>query len=120
LPQNLLGLLVIFITGASYEKVLNWENEYIAYNFQYFGVSLGKYIIFGKRSTEIAYKHECGHCKQSEYLGWFYLLIIGLPSLLGNIYDRIFHQKWNNSKRVKWYYSQPWEAWADKLGNVKR
>ena len=34
--------------------------------------------------------HEHGHQKQSMYLGWLYLLIIGLPSALRNITDIVF------------------------------
>lgn len=57
LPQNLLGLLVIFFSKA--EKSSIFENVYYT-NF-YFGVSLGKYIILEKKSdlTDIGY--EQGH-----------------------------------------------------------
>jgi hypothetical protein len=74
---------------------------------------LGKYIVFDNRRTleDNDIKHEMGHQKQSLYLGWFYLIIIGLPSVIGNLIYRI--KKFN-------YYSLPWEKWADKLGNVKR
>ena len=79
----------------------------------YAGVSLGKYIIFDNRRTikDNDIKHEIGHQKQSLYLGWLYLIIIGLPSVTGNLIYRI--------KRFN-YYALPWEKWADKLGNVKR
>ena len=43
--------------------------------------------------------------------GPLYLIIIGLPSAIGNLIHRKF--KFD-------YYKQPWEAWADKLGGVKR
>jgi len=52
-----------------------------------------------------------GHQKQSLYLGWLYLIIIGLPSVTGNLLNRVIDFD---------YYKQPWEAWADKLGGVKR
>ncbi len=76
------------------------------------GVSLGNYIIFDNTIyvDNFSVKHEKGHQKQSLYLGWFYLLIIGLPSLIGNILRRFFEFD---------YYKQPWERWANKLGGIK-
>lgn len=109
LPQNLLGLIVILVTGA---RKSDKKSLYIAVNFPFFGVSLGNYIIFGfKYPQEISYQHERGHQKQSLYLGWLYLLVIGLPSVTGNLLHR----------KIKFdYYKQPWEKWADKLAGVKR
>lgn len=109
-PQNLLGLIVIKLGKAN----RYWQHTriYTCHLF-YAGVSLGKYIVFDNRREidDNDVKHEMGHQKQSLYLGWFYLLIIGIPSVIGNLLYRI--KKFN-------YYNQPWEKWADKLGNVKR
>lgn len=106
LPQNLLGLAVIFFSRAYYLKAIDaWS---IAYRF---GVSLGKYIIVHAECTDVTLRHERGHQKQSLYLGPLYLLVIGLPSAAGNLLHRL----------IKFdYYKQPWEAWADKLGGVTR
>lgn len=121
LPQNLLGLLVILFTGAHKTAISEW----VASKWPPFGVSLGNYIIFGGTGGSVdALKHEQGHQKQSKYLGPLYLLIIGLPSVIGNVFTRI---KWSLSSKdkeaaeriVKYYYKQPWEAWANKLGGVK-
>lgn len=118
LPQNILGLLVILFTGAkntgTHWVIRNPDNT------RYFGVSLGNYIIFGNYPNKKSLKHEQGHQRQSLYLGPLYLLLIGLPSITGNIYDRIVHRNWGYLARVTWYYRQPWEAWADKLGGVVR
>lgn len=86
------------------------------------GISLGKRIIIDSdsRLTENTVRHEYGHQKQSLYLGWLYLILIGLPSVCGNIIDRTLHRKWSINERIEWYYSQPWEKWADKLGVVRR
>lgn len=118
LPQNLLGILVIIFSKGKYEYTTEEKDVYSTK--QSFGVSLGKYIIVNNYGYGDTVKHEYGHCLQSEKLGWLYLLIIGLPSALGNLYDRIAHRSWNYRSRIKWYYSQPWEAWADKLGGVTR
>ena len=115
LPQNLLGLLVIRFTGS-----IKVKDYYVALNRKRWGVSLGKYIIFGYYPNYVSIRHEQGHQKQSLYLGWLYLIIIGIPSFCGNIFDRLFHRKWDVSKRYDWYFSQPWEKWADDLGGVNR
>lgn len=113
--QNIIGLLVIFITGADKQ-----DDYYVTDNTKNrFGVSLGEYIIFSYNPTEISIKHERGHRKQSRMLGPLYF-IIGILSVCGNRYDKWFHKKWSIKKRVKWYYNQPWEKWADKLGGVER
>lgn len=119
LPQNILGLLIILFTRAK-RTTGYWKSE----SLLWFGVSLGNYIIFGRPSMIepriMDYYHEVGHQMQSKRLGWFYLLIIGIPSFFGNVFDRIFHRNWTEHQRMIWYYSQPWEKWADELGNVDR
>lgn len=84
------------------------------------GISLGKRIIIDSDSkiNENTVRHEYGHQRQSLYLGWLYLILIGLPSACGNITDRTLHKKWSIKERNRWYYSQPWEKWADSLGGV--
>ena len=123
LPQNLLGLLVILVTGAHRTA---FKGEWVASKWSWFGVSLGNYIIFGGAGGSVeSLKHELGHQKQSKILGPLYLIIIGLPSITGNIIMRI---RWLLSSKdkeaaerlVKWYYKQPWEKSADKLGGVVR
>ena len=121
LPQNLLGwFLSIFADKLDY--ICNDGKEYRIYFMSLFssGVSLGNYIIFDTAYRayidilDTSVKHEHGHQLQSLYLGPLYLIIIGLPSILGNIVSRIF------GIDSKYYYKQPWEAWADKLGGVIR
>lgn len=121
LPQNILGLLIILFTGAFKTK----DGRYWVTGIGAFGVSLGAYIIFGDMNgryapLENSIKHEQGHQRQSLYLGWLYLLVIGLPSVCVNLWDRLFHKKWLRQKRIDWYYSRYPEHWADKLGDVKR
>ena len=112
LPQNLLGLAVIGVTKATYFHLLGyWAASHKGHRF---GVSLGKYIIISVPTTQKTVHHEKGHQKQSLYLGWLYLPVIGLPSLIGNIIWRIFKLSPNT------YYKQPWEKWADHLGGVER
>lgn len=114
LPQNLIGLFIILIMRAT--KMYEYANRTFIFlcPLFYSGVSLGNYIILDDRCGPFSNNdimHEQGHQKQSLYLGWLYLLIIGIPSIVGNILRRFF---------VFDYYSLLWEKWADKLGGVER
>ena len=123
LPQNILGLLVILVTRAE-KTVAPWE--WVTGKPPRFGVCLGNYIIFGGAGGSIeSIKHEQGHHKQSEILGPFYLILIGIPSFLWNIITRILwifstKKRWWLVTLIKIYYHMPWEYTADKLGGVKR
>lgn len=124
LPQNLAALVLLVYYSDTKKKDLS-EDAGISLHItdkMPSGVSLGNYIILNSISLEDmdCLNHELGHCIQSRLLGWLYLPLIGLPSLLGNVYDRLFHKDWEYSRAVKWYYNQPWEKWADKLGGVRR
>lgn len=114
LPQNLLGLLVILFTGAKKDE---WDGITYFNGKLRGGVSLGNYIIIDRRyyNDTNTIHHERGHQYQSRILGWLYLIVIGIPSGIGNLIWRIpaVYMKYD-------YYKQPWEAWADKLGGVKR
>lgn len=112
LPQNILGVATIFFL-QSYKWDFESDSDiFLHYEKKLGSVSLGDFIILnGYCYTENTVKHERGHQKQSKILGWLYLPLIGLPSVIGNLIHRL----------IKFdYYSQPWEAWADKLGGVRR
>lgn len=124
LPQNVIGAICAF----NYDKLHPYytrDGELIYVYFKSWfrsGVSLGDIIILDNiydksvsiRTLYDAVYHEHGHQKQSRILGPLYLILIGIPSLLGNLVFRLF--KINS----KYYYKQPWERWADKLGGVER
>ena len=120
LPQNLLG--VFLLLWYKREKIYHKLNGRLFYftNEMPSGISLGNYIIMNRDDKEDGMKHEYGHSIQSRILGPLYLIVIGLPSLLGNIYDSVFHKRWKWSDSCRWYYNQPWEKWADELGRVDR
>ena len=120
LPQNLLGLIIKIICKAplytTYKeaKVYTWKLRG--------GISLGQYIFlpYKDESVEDFYvqqdiKHEYGHCIQSQYLGWLFLLIIGLPSLIWAGCFEGYRQRTGMS-----YYDFYTEKSADKLGGVAR
>lgn len=126
LPQNIIGFAVSWFCTKDYRLIEGiWYWFYYREHFFRSAVSLGNYIIADKaycdsNSLENMLMHERGHQAQSRYLGPLYLIAVGLPSLCGNVYDRIFHRNWERLRRELWYYSQPWEAWADRLGGVER
>ena len=124
LPQNIIGT----ICTLNYDKLHPYytkDGDLVDVYFKKWfrsGVSLGDMIILDSMydedvSVKTLYNviyHEHGHQRQSRILGPLYLILIGIPSLLGNLVFRLF--KINS----KYYYKQPWEWWADKLGGVVR
>ena len=116
LPQHILGVVLILLSRAKHER-----HYYVVKKFFNSGISLGKYTILQVDCVhEDTVRHEMGHSIQSKYLGPFYLLFVGLPSIVRNIWDRIGHKKWDYDKRYRWYYSSWPEKQADKLGGVER
>lgn len=126
LPQNLVGFLLT--RKYEYLSIRRMDGKWVNVYFKSFfnsGVSLGDYIILdywycGRECSRQVVSHEYGHSKQSLILGWLYLPLVGLPSVIGNIWDRLFHKNWTSKQREKWYYSRYPENWADKLGGVVR
>ena len=118
LPQNLLGLILtlayrgndgIFVSGAceiTVRRSVNMRG----------GISLGQYVIISQGAGKNTVNHELGHCVQSQYLGWLYLIVIGLPSIAWaalHTYVKSVREKWS-------YYDFYTEKWADELGGVVR
>lgn len=118
LPQVLVGLFLLILYKKS-SKVI-YKDDYVkVYSCNMpGGISLGTIVLINKyMCTKNTVNHELGHTKQSRYLGWLYLLIIGLPSII--------HAWLNNTigccdKHLEGYYHFYTEKWADKLGGVKR
>ena len=125
LPQNFTGW--IYSKFGNKDMILNLDTGncitiFYAPCFKA-GVTLGQYIILDPvwQNASRTYfmntvKHEYGHSIQSKYLGWFYLLVVGIPSVFRNILNRINNKKFNQA----WYYAGYPEKWADKLGGVIR
>jgi len=126
LPQTLLGACLIPFYKKTLLKVLEYDDTKV-YLYDKFpgGISLGYYTHLDWNAKDHnnnivriglkkSIKHESsGHGKQSKYLGPFYLLVIGLPSILHAWIHQLFNRSWD-------YYKFPTEKWADKLGRVER
>ena len=119
-PQNIIGLLILYVNKLNgYCLKIKSKDGIEYYHVRHLnkcGVSLGNYIFldYDNSLSDQLIHHELGHQKQSIQYGWLYLFIVGLPSIIGNIYGRIM------KKDAKWYYNLPWEKQADKLGGVIR
>lgn len=127
LLQNVIGIILIAVTKATVKgRVINGKvvDYYVArrFNHTWSGVSLGNYIVFAKDAwaDEISVRHEHGHQIQSLYLGPLYLIIVGIPSFVRNIWDRLAHKSWTNRQRIDWYYGHFPENQADYYGGVRR
>jgi hypothetical protein len=130
LPQNFLGLFVIAVLKARVEWELCPDSSVYFTEAARIGVSLGDYILVHPGCSPRTILHEKGHQVQSRWLGPLYLLVVGLPSaVFCNLWDRLFHRKWDAERRFAWYFSRwpegPGGHWwdrftADALGGVGR
>lgn len=120
MPQNILGRLLAKIYPN--ERTITTENgiDVIFSSKMKRGISLGDKVIVplylypNKLKTKVV-RHELGHCRQSLYLGWLYLIVIELPSICWAGLHRI------KAIANKWSYYAPYtEKWADKLAGIKR
>ena len=116
LPQNLLGLVFgWFLKGK--RRIPGFPGIPMAVRIigarnMYGGLSLGNFVYVRPPVYEKMIMHEYGHCIQSRLLGPFYLIVVGIPSLLWALW-------WHPGRRVS-YYSFYTERWADRLGGVDR
>lgn len=122
LPQNIIGLMLLgyFKLNKSI-KLKRKMNKLSVYSIKvlvkdnyYQGISLGNYIFIESDANGRTIQHEIGHSKQSKILGPFYIVIVGIPSLILASLTRISPTILNN------YYKFFPENWADKLGGVNR
>lgn len=123
-PQHIIAYIIMLINHKSVEPMVNKDGilYYLVEHLFDCGVSLGNYIFLDSDGNYdcIMVRHERGHQIQSLILGPLYLIVIGLPSIIGNIINRIKYKYFKKYYNPDYYYKQPWEAWADKLGRVVR
>lgn len=124
LPQCLLGFILFQFYGVDCQCMeAPYGDVRILYSERMRGgISLGRFIIlpWKYRYNSSSYvrdtiSHEYGHTRQSIYLGWLYLLVIGIPSITW----AWLHSSFKCFDTVS-YYSFFTEKWADRLGGVKR
>lgn len=111
LPQLLLGLLIALFVLPKTVAATTYRSARVAFvEIPFLNVSLGTFIFIGTLS-EPRLRHEYGHTLQSLILGPLYLLVIGLPSVLWNLYCRV-----KTTQDYYWFYT---EKWANALGGVE-
>lgn len=121
LPQVLLGWILRLFYPAAY--TLEKDGVTVIFSDKFHGgLSLGTTVFVHSHVytwneyplDTLTVRHELGHCKQSQILGWLYLLVIGLPSVLHAwLYRR-------DPSDPDGYYRFYTEAWADRLAGIKR
>lgn len=124
LPQCLLGFILfqVYSVGCHCMEVPYGDVRILYSERMRGGISLGRFIIlpWKYRYNSSSYvrntiSHEYGHTRQSLYLGWLYLVVIGLPSLLW----AWAHSTFKGLQEIS-YYDFYTEKNADKLGGVRR
>ena len=124
LPQHIIAYVIMIVNYKSIVKMISKDGiiYYLVDHLFDCGVSLGNYIFldFDVNHSNVTINHEHGHQIQSLIFGPLYLIFIGLPSIIGNLVDRIMYKYFRKHYDLDFYYKQPWEAWADKLGKVVR
>ncbi|MBC7412584.1 MAG: hypothetical protein H7331_09050 [Bacteroidia bacterium] len=113
LPQLVIGYIYYICIPKT--KIATVNNNTIIYTTTMqanAGMSLGKYVFVGAKSNRATVLHELGHTIQSKYYGWFYLFLIGIPSLIRAI---VFKYKW---KRGNWYTKNYYAVWFERQASL--
>ena len=113
LPQLIIGR--IYYTCITKTKIITINNSTAIYTTAMpanAGMSLGKYVFVGDKSNRVTVLHELGHTIQSKYYGWFYLVLIGIPSLVRAI---LFKYQW---KRGKWHTKDYYGIWFERQASL--
>lgn len=117
LPQNLLGFaLYLYYQGYEEMRQVGYNDVVVVKSPKMRGeISLGQYVIVSRDANLETIYHESGHCRQSQILGWLYLIVIGLPSIIWAALYGIpkIRERWS-------YYDFYTERWANELGEETR
>lgn len=115
-PQNLAGLFV-FLSQKRENREGNYHAALVTRWDHKDSLSLGMFLFIGKGLGMRIIRHEYGHSIQSMILGPFYLIVVGIPSVLW-CHLPAFAKQWKSGKAS--YYSRYPENWADSLGHADR
>ena len=124
LPQNIAGAFYFIIHGVFAKTfIIDDEDSFEMYSDKQKGaVSLGVFRVYKaeyyKSSAyyvKLKRMHEKGHRQQSKWLGPFYFIVIGIPSIIW----ATLHSFCKPISKIDYYWFYT-EKWADKIGGVKR
>lgn len=115
LPQFILGIILLLVYRSRVTKVIDYKESIVFFVKDLKGgVSLSRFIYLDTKYEKdaLSLKHEYGHFIQSKLLGWFYLVLVGLPSIIrASIYNKL-------GLDSKSYHNGYPEHWADRLGGA--
>lgn len=114
LPQQIIGFIMFLLFCKGY-KGKYYDAFIVEMPNKWGSISLGNFLFVQNASNLTTIKHEYGHTLQGYRLGWLWLFIIGIPSIVWAGCFTGYRRKHNVS-----YYSFYTEKWADKLGGVDR
>lgn len=114
LPQTILGFIfkVYLMFKKDIVKIKDYKNiNLIVANkiFFFSGLSLGKYIFVTRKGLKDALEHEYGHIIQNYILGPFYLIFVGVPSIILALIS--LKSKYVRDNYLNFYP----ESWAERL-----
>lgn len=124
LPQNIVGAFYFIIHGVFAKTfIIDDGDSFEMYSDKQKGaVSLGVFRVYKSeyygntaQFVKLTRMHEKGHRKQSKWLGPFYLIVIGIPSIIW----ATLHSFRKSISKIDYYWFYT-EKWADKIGGVKR
>jgi len=111
LPQHILAFFLMLLSrGKVKEGTVTYRAVPLLGRS---AVTLGQFTFAGWKLDKYTLAHEYGHSIQSKYLGWLYLPLVGIPSILRCIYKIVMR------KSSVWYQSGYPEKWATELGFKK-
>lgn len=119
LPQVIVSLFVLCFLAIAGDLNIKHERREISFVIvrssfiKSSGLSLGLMVFLPMECSDNMLCHEYGHSRQAIFLGWIYLLAVGIPSLILYIIKKAKH------KSSEWYHSKYPENWADVLGHAK-
>ena len=124
-PQTALGLAVL-AAELCRGRVAHIEmaDDRIVIETTEMGISLGHFVFWTRRNGGLSHQdtsnraHELGHARQSRFLGWLYLPLVGLPSVTRAAYA-LAYRGVTGRPWTRYYDGYP-ENWADRLGGVRR
>jgi len=127
LPQNILGaaLYQVCRLRGIVKSTEHEEERFFVEVDSEFAVSLGWFVFWsGEQNTRwfridrTVRAHEYGHTFQSKMLGPLYLPLVGVPSVMRNVYAFAYREI--TGRRWTGYFDGYPENWADRLGGVDR
>lgn len=133
LPQTLLGAVLFFVVKVADRNAKSFRAPQVTLVTRTTalsgGVSLGMFLFsvdyerrFGRRVVAAQQRmeaHELGHASQSCLLGPLYLPLVGLPSISRATVFKLSRSLGRPIPSDRYYRGYP-EAWADRLGGVRR